>query len=677
MKQWARAVVYGVCGVVLLLAGASARAQETLTNADVVKMVQAHLSADVIVQQIENNPGHYVLTINSLIALKQAGVPDKVIAAMQAKRGARSEEKRAEEKPTAKEAEEKPAAKSGAGKDPYAWEVKDVVDRMTGKHKVEGYLFEKPEDASPGEELQGKATCDDFGMNLLVIYVSGTTPQTGYKQNAPAGPSTMGGLAGAFSNAVTHQRPWVLMQLKIDEGAPVPVSSESEYFNYVNVPFGRQTMRSAMNQIDHDQTKGDQGLANMLGAFASARGPATMQQIASAHTVLLELPRDNDSEMYFEIRPQDPTFQSLMSKCGVGSGPGGGGGIGRADMAKPTIPIRQREGKSYTGDVTGFAKVLPKMIDEAAAQWKFPPHSFDPEAQYIVALARLCASITPEIAAHYADQDPTRWHPGKDATYAACKRGFKGASMYVKNYDHDHERGLVAVLRPRGEWSEGKGIDLQVQFTGIPGDNVVGNFFDYYGIVDAELNVTPLPPGTDAGFPPRAPQLQAAQTSAPPPAQETSPAPAAPACVAAPAPAPVAQDQESPADDRVIVVTPAQPTGERSVTITAPGMNNHISNQLTIDARRFRNGGVVIVDITIPRNGRTAGSFDVFAGPGMPPGQGFPPHLIQGKHDVPPGTTVEIQQKFIFGQEFALNLEGNWFSPRGATSPVMVKVSVR
>ena len=60
-------------------------AQETLTNADVVKMVQAHLSADVIVQQIESNPGNYVLTTSSLIRLKQAGVPDKVIASMQAK----------------------------------------------------------------------------------------------------------------------------------------------------------------------------------------------------------------------------------------------------------------------------------------------------------------------------------------------------------------------------------------------------------------------------------------------------------------------------------------------------------------------------------------------------------------------------------------------------------------
>ena len=96
--------------VLLVALAAGLAAQETLTNADVVKMVQAHLSADVIVQQIESNPGHYLLTTNSLIRLKQAGVPDKVIAAMQARGGARDEEKR-KEQPAAKEPD--PARSAG------------------------------------------------------------------------------------------------------------------------------------------------------------------------------------------------------------------------------------------------------------------------------------------------------------------------------------------------------------------------------------------------------------------------------------------------------------------------------------------------------------------------------------------------------------------------------------
>jgi hypothetical protein len=59
--------------------------EEVLTNEAIVKMVQAHLGVDVIVEQIRNSPGNYSLTTNSLIKLKQQGVPDKIIAGMQAK----------------------------------------------------------------------------------------------------------------------------------------------------------------------------------------------------------------------------------------------------------------------------------------------------------------------------------------------------------------------------------------------------------------------------------------------------------------------------------------------------------------------------------------------------------------------------------------------------------------
>jgi hypothetical protein len=172
---------------------------------------------------------------------------------------------------------------------------------------------------------------------------------------------------------------------------------------------------------------------------------------------------------------------------------------------------------------------------------------------------------------------------------------------------------------------------------------------------------------------------------APPPQQPSAPpsypggygtpqqAPAAPA----PPQAPPQQDQGLPADNRLILVTRAQPTAEWNAVITAPGMNNHISNQLTIDARDFAQGGLLEIDIAIPPDSPTAGSFDLFDGPGMPPDGGFPSHHLKGKYDVPPGQTAKIQQKFSTGQEFAINLEGNWFSPQGATSPVIVKVSVR
>lgn len=82
-------VSYLLCSAVLG-GGLGAHAQEhesphALTNEDVIKMVRAHLGTGIIVAQIRDNPGTYSLTTDKLIQLKELGVPDTVISAMQAK----------------------------------------------------------------------------------------------------------------------------------------------------------------------------------------------------------------------------------------------------------------------------------------------------------------------------------------------------------------------------------------------------------------------------------------------------------------------------------------------------------------------------------------------------------------------------------------------------------------
>jgi hypothetical protein len=59
--------------------------QTTLNNEAIQKMVKAGLSDDVIVSTIGNSAGQYVLTPDALTSLRQSGVDDKVISAMQAK----------------------------------------------------------------------------------------------------------------------------------------------------------------------------------------------------------------------------------------------------------------------------------------------------------------------------------------------------------------------------------------------------------------------------------------------------------------------------------------------------------------------------------------------------------------------------------------------------------------
>jgi hypothetical protein len=60
-------------------------AQQAMNNDTVIKMVKAGLSDDVIVTTINTSPGAYDTSPDGLIALKQAGVSDKVIAALVAK----------------------------------------------------------------------------------------------------------------------------------------------------------------------------------------------------------------------------------------------------------------------------------------------------------------------------------------------------------------------------------------------------------------------------------------------------------------------------------------------------------------------------------------------------------------------------------------------------------------
>jgi hypothetical protein len=72
----------------VLLLGSLMMAQEALDNAAVVKMTKAGLGEEVIVSMVQNQPGHYDLTPDTLVGLKNDGVSDKVMAAMAAKNAA-------------------------------------------------------------------------------------------------------------------------------------------------------------------------------------------------------------------------------------------------------------------------------------------------------------------------------------------------------------------------------------------------------------------------------------------------------------------------------------------------------------------------------------------------------------------------------------------------------------
>jgi hypothetical protein len=88
-----RSVLASLSAIVIVVAltdVAFAQGGESLTNSDIVKMVQAQLSAKIIMTTIESAPAvAFDLSPGALVALKTAGVDDRIIEAMQVRAGAR------------------------------------------------------------------------------------------------------------------------------------------------------------------------------------------------------------------------------------------------------------------------------------------------------------------------------------------------------------------------------------------------------------------------------------------------------------------------------------------------------------------------------------------------------------------------------------------------------------
>ncbi|MGC1782767.1 MAG: hypothetical protein WA708_09630 [Acidobacteriaceae bacterium] len=74
-----------IFALIAICFGTASAQQLTNNNDSVVKMVKAGMSDTIIISTINSQPANFSLSANDLIALKQAGVDDKVMAAMIAK----------------------------------------------------------------------------------------------------------------------------------------------------------------------------------------------------------------------------------------------------------------------------------------------------------------------------------------------------------------------------------------------------------------------------------------------------------------------------------------------------------------------------------------------------------------------------------------------------------------
>jgi tetratricopeptide (TPR) repeat protein len=131
------------------------------------------------------------------------------------------------------------------------------------------------------------------------------------------------------------------------------------------------------------------------------------------------------------------------------------------------------------------------------------------------------------------------------------------------------------------------------------------------------------------------------------------------------------------ANEHTLMLTPTEPSGQRSATIFAPGEGFQNYNIYYIDTREFTNGGTLDIEIQIAASSATDGSFDLFPSDVPIPTRGRPVGQLAGRYDVRRGTSTHLTYRFIAGQIFLLGLEGNWPSPRGARGSVDFRASVR
>jgi hypothetical protein len=656
-----------------LLSATSLRSQDTsreevLSNDDVVKMVQAHLGADVIIEQIRNSPGKYSLTANSLVRLKQQGVPDKVIAAMQAKKGASpgtptDGSAKGGSAASSSPAPDKPPQSAGHRTPAGVWRLDKETDRMTGISHEEALMWRPTVGTKSKGELQVKATCNGSSLLFSInLFAPIDDPKMGFKQNTYGQTVIPGGLLGAAVMAARHAKPWVEMRVKLDDNPPIQASSENDYINAAAIYFYTPSAQT-------------DGAAAIIQVFANAKSVGTVEQALRAQTILVEMTLDDDDKEILEIKPQDPDFKTYSARCAfhppegfTESAPASGGfhsiGSPKSDaqstLASGTaVGEANLEARTFKGNADGFASALSGFIQQASASG-LPAEDFGSEVQYIVATAHACGQITTEMIAAGTDShgitDPSRFQE----QYIPCLWGAElNVSSNARRGDprsfENLGGSLMMTIKPHARWGDGNGFTMSISWAkGFVPYYEKRKATDYLKIVEAEIG----PSSGALAAPSRTSGVLGAPIGSPIPSPERTAIP-------------ISRNL----DEHVLRLTRVKSSEARTATITAPGNRQHSFNVFSIDTRDFDRGGTLVIDIDIPRSSATDGSFDLFPGNiPVPPQAPTPP--LTGSYDVHRGSSTHLKYRFERGQVFALGLEGNWFSPKGATGQVQFRAHV-
>jgi hypothetical protein len=271
--------------VVAILFGAilARAADEVLTNQMVIEMTKLRLSDANIIDQIENSKCNFTVTASAVIALRQQGVSNGVIAAMTAKmRGKTGAAPRNVPPPGAPEQGPAPAASElNVGHLPMGqWTVPDSMDASSRQA-----LF-------LDSRFLVSATCSAKGLRLEFRYRK----------------------RGGFR--MSQDKPEML---KLSDGKPyvaVPVSIDGEQRITMFGAPGAQTNEvtvTAAGQDDAEAFKTASGMAKAFGMDAGA--VLSIAEIYRAGRIVMRFPLDNGEDADWTFEPHDAMFRKFGSGC--------------------------------------------------------------------------------------------------------------------------------------------------------------------------------------------------------------------------------------------------------------------------------------------------------------------------------------------------------------------------
>jgi hypothetical protein len=473
-------------------------AQEVLTNDAVISLVKAHLSTSAIVNQIRKSPGNYVLTSKVLISLKQQGVPDAVIEAMQAKDASTTAS------PQSGSESRHPADDSNnAPGDGVHWQVSPTRDELRNTVTNHPAISIRGLDSGTFRLTASCRQDDLMGVKYryAALEIESQTQAIGFQRvqssQTIVSHENLGGDVEATVPAATVCT-WIDSSLDAEEPRTVP-SIECKSDRRAAIELSGD-LTGAGRAILNKTLPGGSPIGDFANSMVAALAAPKIAQIQAQTIRIQDLLRASQLRLRFNLTngettvikvPLEDRLKDYLENCTGASksqpAPPNSSGLAGSPSAAthepPRAPASGGRGDTVADTMSRpmtaneLTSRLPSILSNAAVKYNHDPHVYDDEIPFISEAVHTCAQITAAKAAgvrtfvrsnfNYEDLDRL------GSQYKICH----GNGQYVPHPDGRKEAGLWLTIFVSGDddsfgiqasrhWRDGQGFFVNLHESG-------------------------------------------------------------------------------------------------------------------------------------------------------------------------------------------------------------------